>query len=338
MTIKPDQWKKISNNIDKFWNERANKVAKEFSEQKNVTIPIKSIPLCKEAKRNIQTAITEGINFLPAILEIDNLPEKIVTSIQEEILKAFLENLNYTKLTSNLYWLFHTIKDGDRVIKGQKGGNIYGTVFKDKDGILKINLEKPLKTSKEKIIKIRGGYNKIVDESFLLDWSFISYNSMTYLYNNTFIARFEHIAKDNPVYFTYHSESPCTWCKKNVGKTVRLLPRNLIKNDSDKLKDYMIKDDNTDTIIWVNKNNYRKKKKKVCAFPHTENEYLCNFELLPINIENEIYSKSKKKVVNSKNKIYEAVSPNEFKNKIIEKKEDPSLPAVSYTHLRAHET
>ncbi len=228
--------------------------------------------------------LEECLTLLPELLDFKELRDCYKSLILNEIKNAYNEQLSYMKLASNLYWLFHTPQDGDRVVKGQRGGDIYGTVFKDTDGQLKINLDEPLKTSKEKIINIRGGYNKIVDDSLLLNWHFIANNSLAYLRNNLQLIEYEKTSRIGPVYFVYHCDVPCKWCKKNKGKIVRLLPREMIENDIDDLSHYNIDDEHTQVAIWFNKNNIGRSKWRLCSFPHIEDESTCGFELLHIDL------------------------------------------------------
>lgn len=243
----------------------------------------------------MKTDIEECLKILPRLLDFANLPDAYISMILNEISQAYNDNLTDIKLTSNLYWLFHTPKEGDRVVKGKKGGGIYGTVFKDDDGQLSINLDEPLKTSKEKIFKLRGGYNKIVEDALLLNWNYISSNSLQYIYNNMKLAEYEELSRSKPVYFVYHGNSPCKWCKKHKGTIVRLLPREIIENDIDELSHYGIDDIHAKTVIWFNKNNINHSKLRVCAFPHTEEEHTCGIDLLPINLEaiEEVHEKKK---------------------------------------------
>jgi len=279
-----------------------------------------------ESKKTNNSDLEECLAILPMLLDFNELEANTQAEIIDEIKIAYHNGLTDVKLASNLYWKFHSITEGDRVVKGLKNKKIYGTAFKDDTDTLKIKLDEPLKSTNETIIELRGGYNKIVDPSLRLNWNFIATNSLQYIHNNMQLLAYEEDAINCEIYFVFHAGSPCEWCETHTGKIVRLLPRKMIDNSIDELSHYNIKDPHTETAIWFNKNNIGLSQYRLCAFPHVEEDYTCNFELQPINAETEIFTKRKEQVEKLKNNIYEAVSSEEYANKIKEREKDASLP------------
>jgi hypothetical protein len=241
--------------------------------------------------------IEECLNILPIMLDFNDLDDNPKTEIINEIRTAYKDNLSSVKLASNLYWKFHSITEGDRVVKGLKNTKIYGTAFKDNSGSLKIRLDEPLKSSNETIIELREGYNKIVDPSLQLNWSFIASNALGYIHSNIKILEYEELSSHSAIYFVYHAGNPCEWCNIHSGEIVRLLPRTVIDKNIDVLSHYNINDPYTETAIWFNKNNIDHEQSRICSYPHIEEDYTCHFELQPIDLDTQEYDPRRKRIV-----------------------------------------
>ncbi len=316
-----------------------------------------------EPEKTNNSDLEECLAILPILLDFNELKANTQIEIIDEIRIAYQNGLTDVKLASNMYWKYHTITEGDRVVKGLKNNKIYGTAFKDNTGTLKIKLDEPLKSTNETIIELRGVYNKIVDPSLQLNWNFIAANSLQYIHNNMRLLDYEEDAKNFEIYFVFHADTPCEWCETHTGKIVRLLPRSMIDSNIDMLSHYNISDPHTETAIWFNKHNYYHEQYRICAYPHIEEDYTCHFELLPIDLKIQEYDeklgrvvdkvpeilkkyelrpahhikteaeKEKKKprkiginLVQFNRNIYEAVSGAEVDRKLDAWREDKSLP------------
>jgi hypothetical protein len=249
-----------------------------------------------ESKKIKNSNLEECLAILPILLDFNELEANTQAEIIDEIRITYHNGLTDVKLASNLYWKFHSITEGDRVVKGLKNKKIYGTAFKDDTDTLKIKLDEPLKSTNETIIELRGGYNKIVGPSLQLNWNFIAANSLQYIHNNMRFLDYEEDAINCEIYFVFHAGSPCEWCETHTGKIVRLLPRKMIDNSIDELSHYNIKDPHTETAIWFNKNNIGLSQYRLCAFPHVEEDYMCHFELLSIDLKTQEYDKKRGRI------------------------------------------
>lgn len=77
-----------------------------------------------------------------------------------------------------------------------------------------------------------------------------------------------------------------------------MLPRTIIDNNIDILSHYNISDLHTKTAIWFNKNNICHEQYRICAYPHIEEDYICHFKLLPIDLDTQEYDPERGRVVN----------------------------------------
>lgn len=192
------QWKTIKKSISDYWKEQT---GKKNEEKTNNNDNIQNVIIKKpdsqrkkkyyhcttnqnKTEKTQNSDLDECLRILPELLDFSDLDDNLKTEIINEIRTAYKDNLSSVKLASNLYWKYHTITDGDRVVRGLKNKKIYGTAFKDDSGSLKIKLDEPLKSTNETIIELRGGYNKIVDSSLQLNWNFIASNALGYIHNN----------------------------------------------------------------------------------------------------------------------------------------------------------
>jgi hypothetical protein len=299
------QWETINNSLSNYWKERI-----EIKSEETITFDvINNIPINNEGTLNKiknqstlieiihNSGIEECLNILPIMLDFNDLEAITQTEIINEIRTAYYDDLSGAQLASNLYWKYHTINEDDRVVRGLKNKKIYGTVFNDDSGSLKIRLDEPLKSTNETIIDLRGGYKKTVDPSLHLNWNFIASNALGYIHSNIKMLEYEELSVHSAIYFVYHAGTPCEWCNIHSGEIVRLLPRTVIDNNIDALSHYSINDPYTETAIWFNKNNIDHEQSRICAYPHIEEDYTCHFELQPIDFDKQEYDPKLKRVV-----------------------------------------
>lgn len=238
----------------------------------------------------------------------DFLLEEVYNSLKEgiknKVIDACQNKKEWRQLASDLYWMVHGIKEGDRVIKKLKNKSITGTAIKE-DGKMKIRLDAPLKSTNEQIIELRGGYNKIINSDYYIDWQLLARHEILYYKVSMMLLKNEEIAhlsiKDknvSPIYFVFDiNPEACKWCLSRKGEIVRLIHREIVKDElRDKLSNYGITDKYTDTAIWVGKNNLGIKQKRICIPPHIDYKFRCNFDFKPIEPDRQYYDDKRRMV------------------------------------------
>jgi len=350
-----NQWERFNKYISDFWTTHANPVAEDMT--------IKAHELGKQTTRFRQEKKDYDKMSLEHINEKQykgDMPSGLIQAYSEyDFDNAEKKALNnqYSNVAMYVNQTDSTIQDAIRqqIITGIDNNKSPVEVASD----LFWNVEK-----NENFV------NKYTAQAMRRDWNRISSTEMASIYEAGILAPYESQAMESikdptkAQYFVFTGGS-CQWCQAHQGSLTRLVPMDVVTSTAnDSLKSMGIKDEHTDTALWIGKNNVGyKENKSVQEWRVTTPAHVHNVATMqPIDLDKEYYNDKTDKVerklkkdkfiptqvdysqkskeekewreptniggglVRKDGNIYEAVDSSIYNKKMDEWRENPSLP------------
>jgi len=353
--LTPKQWDKFNKTIDDYWKKNTEKITedmavkgfflgKETTDYRREKKPYKNKSLYQVEfdqyggkmpeslsqvykQYDFKTAEKRALNtsFSNIATEVTKTNNEIKEAIRQQIQTGIDNNKTSVQIASDLYW------------EVQKNQNL---VNKYTSEALRKNWYR-ISTTETASVYEAGLLSGYIDEAM------------------------ESLKDPSRAQYFVFTGGSCKWCLAHQGSLVRLVPAEIVTDTTrDSLKSMGIKDPNTDIAVWPGKNNIGFKETKnvhewrVCTPAHPYNVAT----LSPINLETQVYNpktdrveerqkkekyipqqvdysfKSPQEVEDRKpvylesglvrynNNIYEAVEPQQYKQKKEEWLNNPQLP------------